>query len=270
MTVLMHLSDTHFGAEQQDVVEAAVQLHREIAPELVVFSGDITQRARSSQFARAREFVERLKPTPVLAVPGNHDIPLFDLPRRVFAPYRRYRKVFGKELQPQWQNADSVVIGVNTTRPARHIDGEISSEQIDAVCARLSSAGSGQLRVVVVHQPVDACRIEDECNLLIGHCEAVRAWAKAGADLVLGGHVHLPFARPLRLRYGADAGSMWVVQAGTSLSTRVRAGKPNSLNLIRVGGARRATIERWDFDASSKRFALGGSARFPDGEGMVC
>jgi 3',5'-cyclic AMP phosphodiesterase CpdA len=270
MSVLMHLSDTHFGAEQQTVVDAALRLHRELRPDLVVFSGDITQRARRLQFARAREFVERLRPTPVLAVPGNHDIPLFDLLRRWLAPYRRYRSVFGKELQPQWQNEDIVVIGVNTTRPARHIDGEISTQQIDHVCARLAAAHSKQLRIVVVHQPVDACRIEDECNLLIGHCEAVRAWAKAGADLVLGGHVHLPFARPLRLRYGADAGAMWVVQAGTSLSTRVRAGKPNSLNVIRSDGERRAVIERRDYDAVRARFACAGTAAFPDGVGMVC
>ena len=254
MSTLLQISDPHFGTEQAPVVEALVALAQAERPDLVVLSGDITQRATAEQFAAARAFVDRLG-APCLAIPGNHDIPLFDVAARAFAPYARFSKVFGDELEPEFESADLLVLGVNTTRPWRHKNGEVSAPQIERVAQRLAKARPEQLRVVVVHQPIEVLRSEDEHDRLRGHAPAQQAWAAAGADLVLGGHIHLPFAAPLP----GLAREMWVVQAGTAVSSRVRDGAPNSVNVVRwVGRAsgQGCAIERWDFDATTQRFAL--------------
>ena len=252
MSTLLQISDPHFGNEQAPVVEALVALARAERPDLVVLSGDITQRARPRQFQAARAFVDRLG-APCLAIPGNHDIPLFDLASRVFTPYARFSKVFGNELEPEHESADLLVLCVNTTRPWRHKDGEVSAAQIERVAQRLERARTEQLRVVVVHQPIEVLRREDRHDRLHGHAAAQKAWAAAGADLVMGGHIHLTFAAPLP----GLAREMWVVQAGTAVSSRVRDGQPNSVNLLRWNGSAAAegwSIERWDFAAARQAF----------------
>jgi len=152
MTVLLQVSDPHFGTEQPTVVDALTELARQQRPELVVLSGDITQRARPSQFRAARAFTDSLG-VPVLAVPGNHDIPLFDVWTRLRSPYGRYSAAFGADLEPVHRSAELLVVCVNTTRPWRHKDGEVSALQIDRVARLVEHADPAQLRVVVVHQP---------------------------------------------------------------------------------------------------------------------
>lgn len=119
MGVLLHISDTHFGTEQPPVVEALVALAAQQRPDVVVLSGDITQRARPAQFRAAKACVERLG-APVLAIPGNHDIALLDLWARLTRPYARFSAVFGTDLEPVHASPDWLVVGVNTTRARRH------------------------------------------------------------------------------------------------------------------------------------------------------
>ncbi len=255
MSVLLQISDPHFGTEQPPVVEALLALAQATEPCLVVISGDITQRARRAQFAAAREFVRRLPAPHVLCIPGNHDIPLFNLAARALTPYANYCEAFGDQLEPCWSDQDFCVIGVNTTRPARRKDGEVSLEQIERVAARLRSADPEQLRIVVVHQPVHVVRDIDQKNLLHGHREAVRAWATAGADLIMGGHIHLPYVRPLADGEAELPRRVWAVQAGTALSSRVRGSIPNSVNVVRHDAAQSTCcVERWDYDAELQRF----------------
>ncbi|MDT4808535.1 3',5'-cyclic adenosine monophosphate phosphodiesterase CpdA [compost metagenome] len=251
MTRILHLSDTHFGTERKPVVEAALDLARALAPELVVLSGDITQRARRGQFAAARKFIERLS-LPVLAVPGNHDIPLFNVFARALNPYGNYKRALGAVLEPVFENDGLLAIGVNTTTPRRRKDGEISAGQIARVAQRLRQARPGQLRVVVAHHPVRAKVESDLSNLLIGREPALAAWTQAGVDLVLGGHIHLPYVLPLDP--SAPAGG-WIVQAGTACSRRVRGNIPNSVNVITCGGEGDCHVERWDYAAGTHAFA---------------
>jgi len=264
MSVLLQISDTHFGTEQPQVVEALVALAVQQRPDVVVLSGDITQRARPAQFRAAKAFVDRLG-TPVLAIPGNHDIALFDLWARLTRPYARYAKVFGADLEPVYSSQDLLVVGVNTTRAWRHKNGEVSTPQIDRVAKLLSAASPLQLRVVVVHQPTAVTQAGDRPNLLRGHRAAMRAWSGAGADLVMGGHIHLPYT----LAVHGLARPLWVVQAGTAISSRTRPGVPNSVNILRwreaygAPGGRAQTgseagqyclIERWDFARHDRVF----------------
>ena len=264
MSVLLQISDTHFGTEQPEVVEALAALAAQQRPALVVLSGDITQRARPGQFRAAKAFADRLG-APVLAIPGNHDIALFDLWARLARPYARYATAFGADLEPVHASPDWLVIGVNTTRAWRHKNGEVSSAQIDRVARRLGTASPGQLRVVVVHQPVAVTQARDRTNLLRGGDAATQAWAAAGADLVLGGHIHLPYT----LALPGLARRLWAVQAGTAVSSRTRPGVPNSVNILRWGAAagaqdgtaqdrpaagRVCLIEQWDFAHGEQAF----------------
>jgi 3',5'-cyclic AMP phosphodiesterase CpdA len=257
---LLQISDTHFGTEQPEVMEALERLAHSLSPQVVVLSGDITQRATRAQFAAARAFVDRLAPPALVAIPGNHDIPLFHLPARLFSPYERYTEAFGTDLEPMFESGEWLVLAVNTTRWYRHEDGEVSPEQIERVAARLASALPSQLRVVVTHQPVMVTRQEDMHNRLHGRETAVARWSHAGADLILGGHIHLPFVRSLHDAYAGCPRTTWAVQAGTAVSSRVRAGHPNSVNVLRmenIGGTRVCQVERWDHSAVHKAFVCG-------------
>ncbi len=254
MSVLLQISDPHFGTEQPLVIEALLRLASQQRPDLLVLSGDITQRARAAQFGQARAFIDRLG-APVLAVPGNHDIPLFDVWSRLRRPYARHVAAFGADLEPVHSSPDLMVIGINTTRPWRHKHGEVSAQQIDCVARQLEGTTAAQLRVVVVHQPIAVTRTEDAPNLLRGHAAALQRWAAAGADVVMGGHIHLPYvmALPNLVR------PLWVVQAGTAVSSRVRRGVPNSVNLLRWGAASdagRCRVEQWDFEANVGTFEI--------------
>ena len=252
MSVLLQISDPHFGTEQSPVVEALASLSRQQRPDLVMLSGDITQRATHDQFRSARKFMDRLG-VPFMAIPGNHDIPLFDLRARLFNPYSRFHRAFGAALEPAHDSPDLLVLCVNTTRWYRHVNGEVSPAQVDRVAAALTQANSRQLRVVVVHQPVAVLRAGDEHDQLRG-CElALMRWNAAGADIVMGGHIHLPYVKAL-----PDlVRPMWAVQAGTAVSSRTRDGKPNSVNIVRCGEAApagRCLIEQWDYAAEADAF----------------
>ncbi len=252
MSILLQISDPHFGTEQPPVVEALATLARLQRPDLLVLSGDITQRARPAQFQAARAFTDRLG-GPVLAVPGNHDIPLFDLWARLRRPYARHIAAFGDDLEPVHSSHDLMVVCVNTTRAWRHKHGEVSGLQVNRVARLLAGAGAAQLRVVVVHQPVAVTRAEDVPNLLRGHAAALHRWAAAGADLLMGGHIHLPYVMSLH----GLARPMWAVQAGTAVSSRLRKGVPNSVNLLRWGADSSSgccRIEQWDYSPDDRAF----------------
>jgi 3',5'-cyclic AMP phosphodiesterase CpdA len=249
MSVLLQVSDTHFGAERAEVIEALVSFSAALRPDVVVLSGDITQRAQREEFDAARRLVERLAPPVLLAIPGNHDIPLLNLAARLVDPYGAYARVFGRELEPEYESDDLLVVGVNTTRVYRHRHGQVSARQIERIARRLIDSGEGKLRIVVTHHPIHVPPGADEANVMRRNVEAARAWASAGADLVMGGHIHLPFVRQM------NAGRpLWVAQAGTAVSRRLRSGgEANSVNVVRREGSA-WTVERWDHDG--RRFAL--------------
>ncbi len=256
MTALLQISDTHFGTEQPLVVEALLRLVDELQPAAVIVSGDITQRARRAQFDAARDFIKRIKTAAVVAIPGNHDIPLFNVFARLFHPYAGFERAFGTNLEPEWQGDDAIVICVNTTRASRHKDGEVSAEQILRVSKRLASATKQQLRIVVTHQPVHVLRGSEIHNRLHGYHEAIKAWSDAGADIIMGGHIHLPYIAPLHDDYADVRRRCWVVQAGTAVSSRVRARHPNSVNVITRADAKTVCAERWDYSAERDKFHL--------------
>lgn len=251
MTVLLQVSDTHFGTERPVAIAALERLNAELRPDLLLVTGDITQRARQVEFDKARAFFDRLAAPARLVIPGNHDIPLYALLARAIAPYARFSRAFGRALEGEFESDDLLVIALNTTRRWRHVNGEVSAAQVARVCARLARAKPEQLRLIAVHQPVAVSQREDLHNLLRGHGPAVHRWAEAGADAVLGGHIHLPFVLPLHGLWPDLPHPMWAVQAGTALSHRLRGGISNSVNVIRTAPR---VVERWDLDEAAGSF----------------
>ena len=259
MTMLLHISDMHFGTEQPDVVEALVALSHEKKPDVLVVSGDITQRATPEQFSRAKAFCDRLGIAQMVSLPGNHDIPLFNLWARIAHPYAAYQTAFGQVLEPGLMTPSLCIASVNTTRWWRHKNGEVSAAQIERVCEQLSRATPEQLRMVVVHQPVHVLRPQDEHDRLRGWLPAVRAWAAAGADIVMGGHIHLPYVHELSPSVSDLRRRLWCVQAGTAVSSRIRLEAPNSVNLLEFTActdALRCTVGRWDYQKAATQFGL--------------
>ncbi len=257
--VVVQVSDPHFGTERTEVVEALVEWVRAQSPTLLVVSGDVTQRARAAQFEAARAFVGRLGTAPSIVIPGNHDIPLFDVASRLLRPYARFRRAFGEVLEPVHASPSLLALAVLTTRRARHVDGAVSRVQSERIAGRLRAAMPGQLRLVVTHQPVLTVRPQDARDRLHGAERAVRRWVEAGVDLVLGGHIHLPYVAPLHGWIDGLPRRAYAVQAGTAVSSRVRHEAGNSVNLIRWNGGdgcghRRCVVERWDHAAGRGAF----------------
>ena len=259
MTRLLQISDLHFGCEQAVVMSALKTLSYDKKPDVLVVSGDITQRATATQFSHAKAFCDSLKVAQMISLPGNHDIPLFNLFARTLHPYAAYRRAFGQALEPELVTPWLSLITVNTTRWWRHKNGEVSTAQIDRVCQQLSRATAQQLRVVVVHQPVHVLRPQDEHDRLRGWQPAVRAWAAAGADIVMGGHIHLPYVFELSGTVSGLQRRMWCVQAGTAVSSRTRREAPNSVNLLEFandGDVLHCSVERWDYQKAASQFEL--------------
>lgn len=265
MRLILHLSDTHFGTERPEVVAALTRLVHSERPDLAVLSGDVTQRARRAQFAAARRFVDELGVPATVVLPGNHDIPLDNVLARLLKPHARYLAAFGGPLDRLWSGPAETIVAVNTTRWYRHVQGTVSRRQMEWSCECLRAAPAEHLKLVVTHQPVFVPRESEQHNLLRGHRRAVAAWAAAGAQLILGGHIHLPSIEPLDVGRASEH-AVWSVQAGTAVSSRVRWDAPNSVNLLRydqpaVPGRCRA--ERWNFSAPDGAFVLAETTDLP-------
>lgn len=251
MRVLIHLSDLHFGSVRRRLVEPLVEAVRRVHPSLIAVSGDLTQRARPAQFREARAFLDRL-PAPRIVVPGNHDVPLYNL----FARWRglaEYRRYLENDLDPFYQDGEIAVLGINTARSLAFKGGRINEGQANRARALLAGHAAAVTKIIVSHHPFDL-------PATYGHRErvgraqmAVARLSDCRIDLYLAGHYHLGGAAPTVFQVPLNGYSSVIVQAGTALSDRTR-GEPNTFNVIRID-LPRLSLERYDWDERNAAFA---------------
>jgi 3',5'-cyclic AMP phosphodiesterase CpdA len=248
MPRLVHISDLHFGAHDETLVEAVEWQIDALKPDLVVISGDFTQRARTEQFKEACRFLERLRDSghEVLGVPGNHDVPLYDVLRRFLSPLTRYRRFIDESLCPFVELPGIAVLGINTARSLTFKDGRINDRQVEFIRDTFARTPAEAVRILVTHHPLFALKVGEEMSPAIGRQElALDAIQDAGVDMLLAGHHHHASSHDAS-ELVTRVGSALVVQAGTATSTRVRE-QEQSFNVIDIaGGAATITVNAWD------------------------
>ena len=235
MRTIAHLSDLHFGRTDAVMIRRVKAHLAELEPDLVIVSGDLTQRARISEFADARAFLDHI-PEPQIVVPGNHDIELYNLYGRFVERLQRYRTYISADVEPSYSDPELMVVSLNTARSLTFKGGRISTGQIERVQRELRTAHAGAVKIVVAHHPLDLPATME--HALVGRARiAIRALTDSGVDLILSGHLHVPqLSTPAeRLRIGGHTAIL--VQAGTAISTRSR-GEGNSFNVIEASSSR--------------------------------
>ena len=231
---IAHCSDLHFGSHQPalaPVLQAELNRQR---PDLIVLSGDFTQTAIRSEFAAARDFIAALE-HPWLAVPGNHDLPRYDLWQRFTDPYRQYRRYIAPNLNAIFRAGQVCVAGINTARRIvpnwNWAYGAVSQTQLDWLRTQYE-AQPGTMRICVMHHPawdVQGARVHP---VVYGAKRALAAFETMGVRLVLSGHVHYAAVRTVVHKSGQNT---IFLSAATALSHRLR-GQKNGFNIIDIAG----------------------------------
>ena len=260
MRRIAHLSDIHFGRTDCVVVDRLANAVVELDPHLLVVSGDLTQRARKKQFAEARDFLEKF-PCPQIIVPGNHDVPLYNIFKRFFEPLGNYKEYISPDLCPFFADHEIAVVGINTARSMTFKGGRVNEDQVDEVSARLASLSDDVMKIVVTHHPFDLPGGYDE-DAIVGRAdEMMPRIAACGADVFLSGHLHVSSITNSAHRYRLDNGrSALIIQAGTAASTRGR-GEANSFNLIETDQPF-LTVKRYECSVPPNGFLLATSEKF--------
>ncbi len=205
---ILHLSDLHIGKrEEPELGPALAALVDELGPELVVASGDLTHRGRRDEHERAHAFLAALGP-PVLAVPGNHDIP-YRFPQRFTSPWAEFERLW-ETAEPVHSSETFHVVGLNSVRPWRHQSGGLSGAALEHAAARLREAPAGALRVAVLHHHLLGAPWRTRKRPVARRDEIL---AGLGAQLVLGGHTHQAEVGERREFLPAAAGEPTVVAA---------------------------------------------------------
>jgi 3',5'-cyclic AMP phosphodiesterase CpdA len=254
---IAHLSDIHFGDENAAAVACATQMLHSEDYDLLVVSGDLTRFAEESELRSAAAWLQGVR-LPRLVSPGNHDAPYLAWAQRVFTPFRRFERIVGQVDGQTHRGNGLAVFGINTARGAQPrlnwSKGQISLSQTAAACSFIRAAAESDLRIVVCHHPLVEMIGGPMTGRVWGGPAAAEAIAAAGADLILSGHIHAPFALPLpygdKRTYAVGAGTLSVRERGVPAGFNCIEADPDSVRITALGwtGARFETQRTWSLD----------------------
>jgi 3',5'-cyclic AMP phosphodiesterase CpdA len=241
MLTILHASDVHFGPPYvPQVGEAFLRAAAELDADVIVVSGDFTQRAKPEQFASARAFLDRLPDAPLIVVPGNHDVPLYRVLERVFSPFRNYREYISPDLNSVLRVEGATFVALNSTAPLRAItNGRIRNDQLDLCAEAFQATAPQDARIVVAHHHFAPAPDYEGGQVMPKAKRALDRFTGLKVDLILGGHLHRAYiGNSLDVYSGVDRShGIIIAQSGTTTSRRGRAREreKNSFNLIRIG-----------------------------------
>lgn len=247
MKTIVQLSDIHFGRTDEKVVHSLIKSIREINPDILIISGDLTQRAKIEEFKEAAEFISHFDAEKII-IPGNHDVPMYNLAHRFFKPFHRFKEHINPDPEPFYMDDEVAILGINTARPFTVKNGRVTERQVDLIQSRLGSAKPKTIKILVGHHPFDLPERFKRNKLVYGAHGVMQKIVDSGVDLVLGGHMHISYIGSTTTRYKFKGKAAIVLQAAT-VSKRMRGEQP-SFNLIKVNTGK-IHIERivWQYDS---------------------
>jgi 3',5'-cyclic AMP phosphodiesterase CpdA len=261
---LLHISDVHFGPPHRpELAEAVLAFAEQHRPDVVVLSGDLTQRAKPRQFQEARRFVDRL-PAPTLVVPGNHDVPLYRLWERTLSPFRAYQKHFAQELEPVWRDDELLLVGINTAHGWTVKEGRVRLSRLREIASVIQAAPASAFKVVVAHHHLTPPPRFGTQTVASNAYEAISAFSEAGVDLVLSGHQHQTYLASSEEFYPSGRAPVIILHAGTTTSSRGRGSEldKNTFNWIAVDD-RALSVSHYHWESSLAAFVEISRHRYP-------
>lgn len=261
MARAIHISDMHSGRQDDRIADELLLDIALLEPDVVLIGGDFTQRSRRAQWNRARGWLERIE-APVLATPGNHDIPLFDLPRRISSPFGRYRDAVAEDLEPELEVGGLRAIALRTAAPERRAEGAVSARSRERLVSRMAAGARSDWTVLLSHHPLAAHRDVLPGKPARGWEEALSAAAEGSVDLLLSGHTHRRRSGPFTTTVAGRG--IVVAHAGTACSTRQRGDEPQAWQVIDFAGEEMTVTPRvWS--SEGRRFEDADPAVFSRG-----
>jgi len=237
---MMHISDLHFGPFfMPAVAESVLKSAAALKPDVIVASGDFSQRAKPAEFAAARKFLDQLPPVPLIVCPGNHDVPLYRVWERLFTPHALYQQHISKDLNEVFKLPYATIVSLDSTSPLRAItNGRISHEKLNYAREAFEASPADLIRIVVAHHHFAPAPDYERSSVMPGAKRAVDLFNDLNVEMILGGHLHRAYVgNSLDVYPGKDRNhGIVIVQSGTTTSRRGRAREreKNSFNWIRV------------------------------------
>ena len=268
MSKILHISDLHFGAPYvEEAGEALQRIVPTLDPDAIVVSGDLSQRAKGSEFEEARRFLDRLPQVPMLVIPGNHDVPLYRVAERFLSPHKNYCEVITPDLKPIMQLDEAILVGLDSTAPRRAItNGRINTNQLEH-CERIFAEAPPEVaRIVVAHHHFAPGPDYLRDRTMPKARRAIDCFVDQGVEMILGGHLHRSYiGNSLDFFPGnqRDRGII-IVQCGTTTSSRGRGRErnENTFNLISVG-PRSLSVTHYMYFEKRREFAPLSQHLFP-------
>jgi 3',5'-cyclic AMP phosphodiesterase CpdA len=235
ITRVLHLSDLHFGSGNDDAIErGAPVLIERFQPELVIASGDLSHRGRADQLASASRFLRALGP-PVLAIPGNHDIP-HSVPARFTRSFREFERQW-ETTEPTYSSGTLHVIGLNSVRPWRHQSGGMRTSQLTRAEERLREAQPAAFQIVVLHHHLIGAPWRSRKKPVARRNHVLASLVAAGADLILAGHIHqaaVSERHEFEISRGGERGVVVSIAPGLGQPRPKRQGEARGLHVYQV------------------------------------